>query len=180
MAVRLYIRYACFRRLWYGDYIMLIALVLHTAEAILIQLFVRNAYDLAKAENGDLSVTGPDFLPNSGKAFAALGASITITMVGVLVIELSFLIFFRRLGTNIRFFNPVWWSVLLFTVAGTATQIGMQAFQCYFSDINDIFSDRCTSETVLHRNFINPVFSAVVDALSDLLIAFAFLHHIWY
>ncbi|KAK8080330.1 hypothetical protein PG997_008148 [Apiospora hydei] len=159
---------------------MLVALVLYTAEAILIQLFVENAYDLEKAENGDLSVIGPDFLSNSGKAFVALGTSINITMVGVLVIKLSFLLFFRRLGTNIRFFNPVWWGIMLFTVAASAAQIGMQDFQCFFANVNDILSDRCTSEPVLHRIFINAVFSAIVDALSDFLSEFAFLHHIWY
>ncbi|KAK8051772.1 hypothetical protein PG993_003157 [Apiospora rasikravindrae] len=169
LVVRLYIRYACFRRLWYDDYLMLVALVLHTAVAILIQLFLKNAYDLEKAENGDLSVMGPDFLPNSGKAFVAIGASINITMVGVLMIKLSFLLFFRRLGTNVRFFNPVWWGILLFTVAASAAQIGMQYFHCFFADINDIFSDRCTSEPALHRIFINSVFSAIVDALSDFL-----------
>ncbi|KAK7974517.1 hypothetical protein PG989_016365 [Apiospora arundinis] len=168
--IRLYIRLACFRKLWYDDYLMLVAYVLHTAEAILIQLFLKDAYDLEKAERGDMSVMGPEFLPNSRKAFVALGTSINITMVGVLIIKLSFMLFFRRLGTNIRYFNAVWWGILLFTVAAAAAQIGMQDFGCFFADITYILSEKCTSDTVLHRIFINAIFSAIVDALSDFLI----------
>ncbi|KAL2016803.1 hypothetical protein VTK56DRAFT_2972 [Thermocarpiscus australiensis] len=169
-AIRAYIRYATFRRLVLEDYLMLFALALHSVEAVLVQLYVGHMYDVEAVENGDFSRIGPDFFPNAKKGFAALGACVNITMVGVLVIKLNFLIFFKRLGTSVRKFAIAWWAVTLFTIGGAIAQIGMQQFGCFFGSADYIFSDNCASEAALRRIFINAIFSAAVDALSDILI----------
>ncbi|KAK4157555.1 hypothetical protein C8A00DRAFT_11601 [Chaetomidium leptoderma] len=170
--VRAYIRYACFRRLVVEDYLMLVALALHSAEAILIQLFVGHMYDVEAVEKGDFSRIGPDFFPNSQKGFAALGASINLTIVGVLIVKLNFLLFFRRLGVGagMRKFDIAWWAVTIFTVGVTIAQIGMQTFGCFFGSTDYIFSENCAAEPALTRIFTNAIFSAVVDALSDVMI----------
>ncbi|KAK9425269.1 putative Integral membrane protein [Seiridium unicorne] len=149
---------------------MLLALALHTGEAILIQLYSRYAYDLEAVEKGDLSKISPEFFPNSKKAFVAIGTSVNLTIVGVLIVKLNFLLFFRRLGTNIPKFIIAWWAILIFTVAGAMAQIGMQEFGCFFGDITYIFSDHCTDAAALKRIFFNAIFSATADALSDMLI----------
>ncbi|KAH8883486.1 hypothetical protein GQ53DRAFT_752963 [Thozetella sp. PMI_491] len=169
-AVRAYIRYACFRRFLLEDYIMMFALLLHNVEAVLIQLFVGYAYDLEAVEKGDYSKIGPNFFDNSHKAFIGIGTSVNLTIVGVLLVKINFMIFFRRLGEHIQKFNILWWGVLLFTIAGAAAQIGMQEFNCFFGKIEDIFSGMCTSDAALHRIFFNAIFSATVDAVSDFLI----------
>lgn len=79
---------------------MFVALVLHGIEAILIQLFVRYAYDLESVEKGDTSKIGPDFLSNTKKGFVAVGTCINMTIVGVFIVKLNFLLFFRRFTTN--------------------------------------------------------------------------------
>ncbi|KAF2177970.1 hypothetical protein K469DRAFT_541349, partial [Zopfia rhizophila CBS 207.26] len=169
-AVRAYIRYVCFRRLLFEDYLMLFALFLHISEAVLIQLYVQYAYDLEAVGMDDLSKLGPDFFPHSQKAFAAVGTCINLTIVGVLVVKLNFLLFFRRLGENIYRFNIAWWAILVFTVAGAIAQIGMQQFGCFFNDITYIFSEHCTDTAALKHIFFNAIFSAVADAVSDFFI----------
>ncbi|KAL2176535.1 uncharacterized protein P884DRAFT_260554 [Thermothelomyces heterothallicus CBS 202.75] len=168
--MRAYVRYVCFRRLVLEDYLMLAALALHCAEAVLVQLYVGYMYDVEAVEKGDFSVMGPDFFGNSKKGFAALGASVNITIVGVLIIKLNFLIFFKRLGAGIRKFNIAWWAVTFFTVASAITQIGMQTFGCFFGSTDYIFSEHCAAEPALTRIFANAIYSAVVDAVSDVLI----------
>jgi len=55
-----------------------------------------------------------------------------LTIAGVLIVKLNFLLFFKWLGQGIRTFTLVWWAVMLFTVASTIAQIGMQQFECFF------------------------------------------------
>lgn len=151
---------------------MLVALAAHTAEAIIIQLYVRYAYDIEAVEKGDFSKLGPDL----NKGFIAVGACVNITIIGVLLVKLNFLLFFRRLGANIRKFTIMWWAVLLFTVAGAAAQIGMQLFGCFFSGLDYSFSAHCTDASAMWRIFFNAIFSATVDALSDFLSKFTPLY----
>ncbi|KAF4636503.1 hypothetical protein G7Y89_g1573 [Cudoniella acicularis] len=168
--MRAYIRYACFRRLLLEDYLMLVALAMHIVEAVLIQIYVQYAYTMESVEKGDLSGFGPNFFPNSKKAFVAIGTSVNLTIIGVLIVKLNFLLFFRRLAANIRMFTIMWWAVLIFTVAGAVAQIAMQQFGCFFGAVDYLFSDHCTDEAALRRIFFNAIFSASVDALSDILI----------
>ncbi|KAH8772006.1 hypothetical protein F5883DRAFT_615953 [Diaporthe sp. PMI_573] len=171
-AVRAYIRYACFRRLLLEDYLMLIALAMHNAEAVLIQLYVQYAYDIEAVEMGDLSkMAQPSFFPNSKKGFVAIGACVNLTIVGVLIIKLNFLLFFRRLGAKShKIITILWWAVLTFTVASAVAQIGMQDFDCFFGSIESIFGGICSTESALKRIFFNAIFSSAVDAISDFLI----------
>ncbi|KAI1481864.1 hypothetical protein F4774DRAFT_373972 [Daldinia eschscholtzii] len=165
-AVRAYIRYVCFRRFLLEDYIMILALAMHNAEAILIQIYLRYAYDVEAVEKGDFTKFGPDLT----KGFILIGTCVNITVVGVLLVKLNFLLFFRRLGKNIRKFTIAWWLVTLFTVAAAIAQIGMQTFGCFFGGLDYIFGENCTSVAVMHRVFFNAIFSATVDAVSDFLI----------
>ncbi|KAK5632010.1 hypothetical protein RRF57_007724 [Xylaria bambusicola] len=148
---------------------MLVALALHSAEAVLIHLYIPYTYDLEAVERGDLSKYTPDFLPNAKKSFVAIGTSVNLTIVGVLIVKLNFLLFFRRLGTNLPKFTLLWWGVVAFTVAGAVVQIAMQLFGCFFGSITYIFSANCTDSAALSRIVANAIFSAVVDAVSDVL-----------
>jgi hypothetical protein len=148
---------------------MLFALSLLTSEAVLAQLYVHHLYDLEAAGKGDISKITADFFTNSKKGLTALGTCLNLIMVGVLAVKINFLLFFRRLGQAIRMFNVAWWAILIFTVAVTIAQIGMQQFGCFFNDMTYVFSKKCTDEAAFKRTFFNTVFSAIADALSDLL-----------
>lgn len=172
--VRAYIRYACFRRLVLEDYLMLVALLLHIAETVLIQMFVQYMYDVEGVNKGDTSKIGrPDFFPNARKGIGGMGASISASVVGVLIIKLNFLLFFKKLGASIRRFTIAWWCVFAFTVGGLIAQVTMMAtmeqFTCFFSSAEYIFSDHCGSPAASRRIIINAIFNCVVDAVADIL-----------
>lgn len=148
---------------------MLFALLLHSAEAVLIQLFVQYVYDMEAVGKGDFSkAMTADFLPNTRKGFIAVGTSVNLTIVGVFLIKLNFLLFFRRLGKNISKFNIAWWAILVFTVGITITQIAQEMFGCFFGDITYILGSHCTDKGALNHVLISSVFSATADALSDI------------
>jgi len=147
---------------------MLVALAIHDVEAVLIQLYAPYVYDMKSAQKGDKSKLGPDFFSNSKKGFIVVGASVNMTVVGVLIVKLNFLLFFRRLTRKMRWTTIIWWAVLLFTVAGAVAQIVMQEFRCFFGSFDYIFGRNCTSKAALARIFFNSIFSSAVDALSDI------------
>lgn len=157
------------------DYLMLLALAMHNAEAILIQLYVRYAYDIEAVQKGDMSklskMGNPDFLAGLKKGFVGIGASVNLSMVGILIIKLNFLLFFHRLGEKShKIITILWWAVLVFTVTATAAQIGIQIFGCFFGDIAWIMSESgCSNASISRRVFFSNVFSTTVDALSDFL-----------
>ncbi|KAK7724680.1 hypothetical protein SLS63_008517 [Diaporthe eres] len=121
-------------------------------------------------EMGDISkMAHPDFFANAKKGFVAIGTCINLTIVGVLIIKLNFLIFFRRLGEKSHKIITILWSaVLTFTIAGAVAQIGMQQFGCFFGSIEYIFGGSCTDRSQ-QRIFFNAIFSSAVDAISDFL-----------
>lgn len=143
-------------------------MVLHSAEAVIIQLYARHMYVMEEVGRGDLSAITPDFYTNSRKGFIALGASVNMTIFGVLIVKLSFLIFFRRLITNTHKAITIgWWAVFVFTIVGATAQIGMQQFGCFFGSAEYIFSSHCTDHEALEKNKLNAIFSAAVDAAAD-------------
>ncbi|KAI1087192.1 hypothetical protein F5B19DRAFT_500296 [Rostrohypoxylon terebratum] len=167
-AIRAYIRYICFHRLLLEDYLMVLALAIHNAEVILVQLYVRYAYELEAVQKGEL-VPGPNFFSDATKGLVAIGSCVNLTVVGVLIVKINFLLFFRRLASHMRRFAISWWAVLLFTVGCAIAQIGMQEFGCFFGSAEYIFSSHCGGEG-LKRIAANAIFSAVGDAVSDVLI----------
>ncbi|KAK2599843.1 hypothetical protein N8I77_011565 [Diaporthe amygdali] len=120
---RAYIRYVCFHRLLAEDYLMLLALAMHNSQAVLAQIYANQ------------------------KAFVAVGICINLSMIGILIVKINFLLFFRRIGANIgERFNVM----------------------CPVEYI--FYSGTCTSTEGLRKTMIQIVFSAVQDALSDFLI----------
>ncbi|KAI0598177.1 hypothetical protein F4775DRAFT_556885 [Biscogniauxia sp. FL1348] len=166
--IRAYIRYICFRRLLLEDYLMLLALAIHSADVVLIQVYVRYVYELEAVEKGE-SIPGPSFFSDATKGLVALGACLNLTVVSVLIVKINFLLFFRRIASHMRRFAIAWWAAMLFTLSAAAVQIGMQVFGCTFGGAEYIFSPHCASEGA-KRMLVYAIVSAVVDAVSDILI----------
>lgn len=73
-----------------------------------------------------------------GEGFASLAESYFKSTVAVIIlfysslwsIKISFLLFFRRLGKNVRGQNVVWWPVFSFTLATYFACIGTIQYRC--------------------------------------------------
>lgn len=170
-AARAYFRYTCLRRLLVEDYLMLLALAIYDAQAILIQLSLQSAYELEAVEMVDLSkTTQPDIFTDLRRGTVTVGTSYILIIVGVLVIKLNLLLFFRRLDVKAyKTVTILWWIVLNFTVAGAMAQIAVLKLDCIFGSIEHIFGGACSTESTFQRNLVIAIFSSTVDAVSDLL-----------
>lgn len=151
---------------------MLVALALHTTQAVFIQLYVGYVYDVEAVKKGDYSKIGPDFFRNSKKGFAALGACVYITVIALFIIKLNFLLFFKQLGAGFRSFHIAWWIVTVFVIGVAVVLCGLQEIRCLFGPVDYILGEECVDKETLRRMFVKSIFSVVVDVLSDILSEF--------
>lgn len=149
---------------------MLLALAMHNVEVVLIQVYAKYAFDMEAVQRGDLSRMTPEFMPNNHKAFVALGICVNMSMVGIVIVKLTFLLFFRRIVVHTgRGFNMIWWGVALFTIAGAVAQLAMMEYRCIYGPIEQIVNSEACNGPYIRWLMITSIFSAVQDAVSDLL-----------
>ncbi|CZR51357.1 uncharacterized protein PAC_01232 [Phialocephala subalpina] len=165
--VRLYIRYACFHRLLIDDYLMILSLALLLANNIQDQLCLKYIYPLESVSNG-LVAPGPDFLDNTRKGIRGFGIASLFTCIGIWLIKLNFIFFFKRLGTQLTAYLVFWWVVLCATVAGGAVSLGLVQYQCLFGPIEDIMTT-CSSPPVMEKTYTFFKISCIVDVITDAL-----------
>jgi hypothetical protein len=165
-AARLYVRFHCFQRLLVDDWIMMFALVLLLSIAVIGQVFLVDVYKIVDLENGKVmpDATFPDTMRNGLRGF---GAALTIALVGILAVKINFLLFFKRLGTQITTYLIFWYVVLFITIACGATNLGLMDYKCVFGSFEYI-SMSCTQRPVLKRYFDFQIVSVVLDVFSDL------------
>lgn len=110
-AIRLYIRWICFRRLFLEDYLMVAAVVLLTAIEALSQTYSDDIYNLMGWVNQ--TYTAPDllvFATNTESMLESCGSAIILFIVGFYTIKVNFLLFFYRMGNRLlRIYRIVWW-----------------------------------------------------------------------
>jgi hypothetical protein len=165
-AARLYIRIHCFQRLLADDWVMMFALSLLISIAALAQVFLVDIYKLVDFENGKLlpDASFPTTVTNGLRGF---GVSIVIALVGISAIKINFLLFFRRLGTQITQYLVLWYVVLFITVACGAVNIGLMGYDCAFGS-SEYVATTCYKRPILKRYFDFQIVSVVLDVFSDL------------
>ncbi|ORY03570.1 hypothetical protein BCR34DRAFT_520715 [Clohesyomyces aquaticus] len=168
LALRLYVRYHCFRRLLVDDWVMMFAMALLLSVVVLGQVFMTDVYAVGEFQNGQRlpDATFPKVFQNGLRGF---GAALTICLVGILTVKINFLLFFKRLGTQITSYLVFWYTVLFVTVACGATNIGLMDYKCVFSSVESILL-HCTQPSVIKRYVDFQMVSVILDVISDALI----------
>lgn len=163
--VRAYIRHVCFHRLLLEDWIMLLALGCHLGIAIVGQIFLGNIYSLTAAEHG--GSIGPNFFTEELHGLKAFGIISVLSLAGIWLIKLNFLLFFYRLGHQIKIFRVVWWVVFVFSIGCGATCFGLLQYPCMFGDVDTIFG-QCATVSYTRQSYVHVIGTAVFDILSDI------------
>lgn len=128
-ALRIYVRIKSFHRLFWDDFLVLLAWLMILANSIVWQYAKTGLYLLLNVQSGR-QPPPPDF---AGKVEEYLHASIAILILfysSLWCVKLSFLIFFLRLGRNVRWQNVIWWSVFVIVVASYFSVIGTIKWHC--------------------------------------------------
>ncbi|KAL8671172.1 MAG: hypothetical protein Q9168_004325 [Polycauliona sp. 1 TL-2023] len=166
---RIFVRLKVFRRLWVDDAMVILAWVLLLISAILWQTQVDALYTQHKLVAGTVYPT-PQVLHSQEVYERSLAALFVFFYTCLFAVKLSFLFFFRRLGTNVRGQRIWWWTVFAINIAVWITLIRSLDWACMVSPLDYIFSGQCDKTSTLefqHRTF---VYSCAIDVVTDALI----------
>ncbi|KAI0184115.1 hypothetical protein EV127DRAFT_399380 [Xylaria flabelliformis] len=169
-SARLAIRWICFQKLLIEDFVMVLAVLLHSAEAVLGYLYIQGCYLLEGLERGQVSPLEQNLFPKIQHCVKGFGYTYTLTTLGTFFIKLNFLLFFRRLGSNVRIYNILWWCILAINIAATVGLIADEDFGCFFGDIGYVFSSACTDKEALFAINARLISSSAIDAITDILV----------
>jgi hypothetical protein len=127
----------CFRRLLVDDWLMVLAWGMLLSVAALGQAYLKDIYMLTAVSKGEM-MPDANFPKEARRGLRAFGIAILLSYSGIWAIKLSFLLFFRRFGTQVAAYLMFWWAVLIVTIACGAVNIGLMQFHCLFGPISDI------------------------------------------
>ena len=116
-AFRVYVRIKSFKRLYVDDGLVFFALLILLVNAIVWQYAKQGLYTLLNVQAG-LKPPPADMAQQVEQYLRLSGAVIVMFYTSLWAVKLSFLIFFKRLGQNVRSQKLIWWSVTVLVVLG--------------------------------------------------------------
>ncbi|KAL1845875.1 hypothetical protein Daus18300_014421 [Diaporthe australafricana] len=165
---RLTIRVVCFGRLFLEDYLMMLSLGLLLATAIIGQLCVGYIYKMVAVGNGT-AMPSPDFMSETTTGLRSFGVLMILNYVGIWLVKLNFLLFFRRLGNHVKIYRICWWCVVAYNLAAGATVIGLIDFKCVMRPAEEVIAT-CSSPSSVIASYTASKVSCSLDAVGDAMI----------
>jgi hypothetical protein len=165
--LRLYARFRGPRRIYWDDGFIIFAELLILITAGLWQWAAKFMFYVLDAESGIVTL-GPQLFPD-------LRAWLNVQLIAELffyttlvLVKLSFLFFFKRLGQNVMGQKYIWWPVLVFCLVVYVISIGNVQYKCYSSSL-EVVATYCAS--VEANNFTMATLRAnmALDVFSDFL-----------
>ncbi|KAK8091271.1 hypothetical protein PG994_000776 [Apiospora phragmitis] len=168
LSARASIRFVCFRKLFAEDYLMIVVLGMVLANAILCQIRMDLVYLIDAVGNGDIPPPS-DFNEAMPKALHAVLANLLLCILGIWAVKYNFLMFFYRLGSNIRLFRMGLWVVVGITTACLAVVVGTTDYPCTTSSI-EFLTTNCSTEEGIGRETSSTIINCSLDIFTDVLI----------
>ena len=171
--MRFCVRYVCFQRLFVEDYLMVAAMAVLTAMAVVAQIYLGDLYELLHVQNM-LKAPGPDFINQMARGLRGDAIVIVLSIIGLWLIKLNFLLLFYRIGNKIQSYRILWWVALVLVMSCGVINLGMVPYDCMLGDFMHI-SVVCAAESRVNQIYTLYIVSVVIDVLSDLISEFN--HH---
>lgn len=83
-------------------------------------------------------------------------ATLILFYTGLWSVKLSFLLFFKRLGQNVRHQGKIWWVVLAITVAAYIVGVGTIPYRCMVSSFSYMWC-KCLSRSMVRNRLTTGV-----------------------
>lgn len=128
-AFRIYFRIKSFHRLFWEDFLVLMAWLMILANAIVWHYAKNGFYLLLNVQSGR-QLPPQDFGPKVEEHLRYSIAILVLFYSSLWCVKLSFLIFFRGLGRNVQRQKRIWWSVLAVVVASYFSVLGTIEWYC--------------------------------------------------
>ncbi|KAI0798343.1 hypothetical protein GGR55DRAFT_556842 [Xylaria sp. FL0064] len=147
---------------------MMLSLLILIALASILQVYVGDIYSLTRVGRG-LAPAGPDFVQIFLNGLRAEGLILVIGVLGIYTIKFNFLLFFYRLGHQIRIYRVVWWVAMSFVAASLAVSLGIIPYNCTFGDPAQIIV-QCTPKPSVDHIYIVYKLTVALDVICDAII----------
>ena len=127
---RIGVRIKAFKKLFADDALVLFACLLLLINTIIWQVSKSDLYLNLEVSSGQIFPPPANFPERTTRYLRRAVALIIFFYTGLWAIKLSFLIFFKRLGHNVRNQKAVWWTVFAITVATYCATLGTIEYRC--------------------------------------------------
>ncbi|MCJ1467454.1 hypothetical protein MMC07_006079 [Pseudocyphellaria aurata] len=161
--LRFLARIRIFKKLLIDDYFVVFALIFAITNAIIWQIFIRKMYHTINMLTG-LETLDVPFIESY---FRFTVAVYFLFYSSLWSIKISFLLFFRRLGTHVTNHKLLWWPVFALTVAAYFVHYGTVDYKCLFRPIENLTA--CTAPSKIPRQQALLKVDCALDVLTDFL-----------
>lgn len=144
---------------------MILSLCLLLATTIIGQLCVGYIYNMVAVGNGD-AMPSPDFMSETTTGLRSFAVLMVLNYVGIWLIKINFLLFFRRLGNHVKMYRMLWWFVVIFNLAAGVIVIGTVDFKCLMPPAEQIIA-KCSSPSSVMGSYTSSKISCSLDAVGD-------------
>lgn len=155
------------RRLYWDDAFAILAEALLLANASVWQWGAKSTYSGLDVDNGSQAL-GPEFYPNLRKTLDAQFFAELVFYTTLILVKLSFLFFFRRLGENVRNQKRIWWPVLALSLATYFISIGDIHYRCLVRSVDAVL-EYCSLPANVSFNMTTLKANMTLDVVSDFL-----------
>ncbi|KAF2229372.1 hypothetical protein EV356DRAFT_580858 [Viridothelium virens] len=162
---RAFVRVVTFRRLFADDFLVFAAWLMLLASTIIWQTQYPAMYTQYELSKATIEPT-PQVLAAEKTLLRAEVAVFWLFYSCLWSVKLSFLLFFRRLGENVRRIGVWWWCVLGFTVVTWITCVGDIPYWCLLGSVEYTFTQCPTLHQVSYQ-WTTLHYNCAVDILSD-------------
>ena len=109
---------------------VLVACLFLLTNTLIWQFTKGDLYELITVASGQRYPPPPDLAQHAETYLKRSVAIIAFFYSGLWAIKLSFMLFFKRLGRNVRRQNVLWWTILAVVVASWLACIGTIQYRC--------------------------------------------------
>lgn len=155
-----------FKKLFIDDAFVIFAWFLALFTAIDWQIVARLMYQFTAVTSGQVWPPPSSFVTDSERYYKGSVVVLTFFYSSLWAVKISFLLFFRRLGQNVRGQKVLWWCVLAFTLASYFVCLGDTQYSCLAAPLEDIFRN-CSTNTAVDFQQTTLKFNCAVDVLTD-------------
>ncbi|KAI4230761.1 MAG: hypothetical protein LQ349_006051 [Xanthoria aureola] len=174
---RLIVKIRSYKKVYSDDYLVVAAWILLLGSAVLWQFMSPNLYDLFAVTSGKKPLT-PDFISENADLLRSITPFSLLFYSCLWTVKLSFLLFFRRLGLNVRGQKIWWWCVLTITVLTWIATVADHDYKCSLRPLTWIWV-HCQSPSAIR--FTNNTYYAncAADVVTDCLIISIPVRMLW-
>ncbi|KAG8533599.1 uncharacterized protein KY384_001339 [Bacidia gigantensis] len=165
---RIAVRFQAFRRLYADDWLVLFALVALLANTTLWQVGRHIMYETINIFSGQVLQPRPGFEQRIEKWMHINVAAILLFYSGLWAVKLSFLAFFRRMGSKVRNQKAVWNAVTGITVAAYIVCVAIYPYKCQTSNLTYVIGEMYRPSAIAYYKNVLKV-SLAMDVVTDAL-----------